>query len=187
MRIQSFTQRILQELSSYVERIQDEDFVELLTAIQQARHIFLSGAGRSGLCVQAFANRLLHLNFRVSVVGEITAPHAQKDDVLILASGSGETPRLVALAHQAKRIGLPIACITLDSHSTLAQLSSVVIVLPGTSPKRQPTASFTPSFQPMGSAYEQFCFLIYDAIVLELMDQRKITSEQMFQNHANLE
>lgn len=39
----------------------------------------------------------------------------------------------------------------------------------------------------MGSAYEQLCFIVYDAIILELMEQLNQTSEQMFQNHADLE
>jgi 6-phospho-3-hexuloisomerase len=41
--------------------------------------------------------------------------------------------------------------------------------------------------QPMGSAFEQLCFIAYDAIVLELMAQLGETSETMFKRHADLE
>lgn len=41
--------------------------------------------------------------------------------------------------------------------------------------------------QPMGFAFEQLCFITYDAIVLELMAQPGETSDTMFKRHADLE
>lgn len=187
MRIQFFTQEILKELSSYISFIQDDDFIKLVNAIRNARHIFLAGAGRSGICIQAFANRLMHLGFSVSLVGDVTSPHTQKGDLLIIASGSGETTSLVALANKAKKNGVSIVTITMDQNSTIAQLSEIITILPGVSPKLQHSQNQITSIQPMGSAYEQLCFIVYDAIILELMEHLKQTSEQMFQNHADLE
>lgn len=187
MCIQFFTQKILQELLSHAQYIQDDDFIKIVHDIRNARHIFLSGAGRSGICIQAFANRLMHLGFSVSLVGDVTSPHTQKGDLLIIASGSGETTSLVALVKKAKGIGIPIATMTMDKDSTIAQLSETVIVLPGVSPKLQHSQNCMSSIQPMGSAFEQLCFIIYDAIILELMKQLNLTSERMFQNHADLE
>ena len=43
------------------------------------------------------------------------------------------------------------------------------------------------SIQPMGSQFEQMSFLIFDAIVLKLMENWNQTSEQMFMRHADLE
>lgn len=41
--------------------------------------------------------------------------------------------------------------------------------------------------QPMGSAFEQLCFITYDAIVLELMSELGESSATMFTRHADLE
>ena len=43
------------------------------------------------------------------------------------------------------------------------------------------------SIQPMGSAFEQMSFLVYDGIILELMDRMNETSDTMFCRHADLE
>lgn len=187
MHIQFFTQKILQELSSYIPLIKDDDLNKFVNDIRNARHIFLAGVGRSGICIQAFANRLMHLGFSVSLVGDVTSPHTQKGDLLIIASGSGETTSLVALAKKARAIGIPIATVTMDKNSTIAELSETIAVLPGISPKVKHPQPHRTSIQPMGSAYEQLCFIVYDAIILELMEQLNQTSEQMFRNHADLE
>jgi 6-phospho-3-hexuloisomerase len=39
----------------------------------------------------------------------------------------------------------------------------------------------------MGSGFEQLSLLVYDAIVMALMNKLNQTSEMMFERHANLE
>jgi len=43
------------------------------------------------------------------------------------------------------------------------------------------------AIQPMGSLFEQLCWLAYDALVLILMPLLGQTGESMFERHANLE
>jgi 6-phospho-3-hexuloisomerase len=62
----------------------------------------------------------------------------------------------------------------------------VVIQVPAPSPKADRSGDVR-TVQPMGSLFEQSLFLLLDAIVVELMQRRKTTSEQMFRRHANLE
>ncbi|MBX4133436.1 hypothetical protein JMI89_07315 [Frischella sp. Ac48] len=52
--------------------------VIFLNYITQAKHIFVAGASRSGLMINAFANRLLHLGYSVSIVGEINSPYSHQ-------------------------------------------------------------------------------------------------------------
>jgi 6-phospho-3-hexuloisomerase len=177
---------ILAELTRNQHKVSDGDLDRLADAIEGARHIFLAGAGRSGVAIRAFGNRLLHLGFSVSLVGDISSPHTQEGDLLIVGSGSGETESLVALATKAKKNKVRIALVTMDPESTLGQVADVTVRLPGASPKLRGAAEVT-SVQPMGSAFEQISFLGYDAVILELMERMGETTDSMFPRHANLE
>ncbi len=56
----------------------------------QARKIFVAGAGRSGFMIKSFAMRMMHIGLEAYAVGETIAPRLEKEDLLIMASGSGK-------------------------------------------------------------------------------------------------
>lgn len=187
MSVKEYTSKILAELTNNLYYLDDLQLSRITDSIQKAGHIFTAGAGRSGIAIRAFTNRLMHLGYAVSVIGEISTPQAKDGDLLIIGSGSGETESLVALAQKAKKKGLSIALLTMDINSSLAGLSDVTVVLPGVSPKLHGQIPSIPSIQPMGSAFEQISLLTYDGIILELMERTGQTSASMFERHANLE
>ncbi|MGR9088305.1 MAG: SIS domain-containing protein, partial [Gammaproteobacteria bacterium] len=76
----------------------DQNLTQML---DNARRIFVSGAGRSRLVGNFFAMRLVHAGYDVSVVGEIVTPSIKKGDLLIIISGSGETEQLIAFTKSA--------------------------------------------------------------------------------------
>lgn len=187
MGVKGFTQFIMEELIHNSGDLVDQEFEILLEEIQKAHHIFLCGKGRSGLAIQAFANRLMHLGFSVSQIGEITSPHSVAGDLLIIGSGSGETESLIALAGKAKQKGVKVALLTMNRRSTIGRMADLCVELPGASPKTigmQPTAV---SIQPMGSIFEQMMLLSCDGMVLQFMEQMHQTSDEMFGRHADLE
>lgn len=186
MSVQQNTLNILSELQQNTLKIDDVQAAQFVEQIKNAKHIFLQGAGRSGIAIRGLANRLLHLGFSVSVVGEISSPHTKPGDLLIIGSGSGETGSLVSLAQKAVACGVDVALITMKANSTIGKLAKSVLVLPGTVKEDNDREKGTFS-QPMGSAFEQLCFISYDAIVLELMTQLGETSDTMFKRHADLE
>lgn len=181
MSVKNNVEIILDELKQNSQQIDDHYFKDFIKEILNANHIFLLGKGRSGLAISAFANRLMHLGLSVSFVGEISAPHTKPGDLLIIGSGSGETTSLISLAKTAIKEEVKIALLTTNPESTLASLSNSMIVLPGASKLAGE------SQQPMASAFEQLSFIVYDAIVLELMKKLNETSDSMFQRHANFE
>lgn len=186
MSVQKNTYDILSELQRNARNIDDAQAEQFVNQIKRANHIFLQGAGRSGIAIRAFANRLLHLGFSVSIVGEISSPHTQPGDLVIIGSGSGETGSLVSLAQKAIACGVDVALVTMKAESTIGKLAKSILVLPGT--VKEDNAREAEAFcQPMGSAFEQLCLITYDAIVLELMAQLSETSDTMFKRHANLE
>ncbi|WP_312946157.1 6-phospho-3-hexuloisomerase [Superficieibacter sp.] len=186
MGIKENTINILRELEHNAAGIDNAQAAQFIRHIKKANHIFLQGAGRSGIAIRGFANRLLHLGFAVSMVGEISAPHTRPGDLVIIGSGSGETTSLKSLAEKAVASGVDVALVTMKADSTIGRLAKSVLVLPGT--VKDENAREDGAFsQPMGSAFEQLCFITYDAIVLELMAQLGETSESMFVRHADLE
>lgn len=168
---------IVSEISALHKEVNTDRLQQLAVEIVAARHIFLTGAGRSGLMINAFANRLMHLGCSVSVVGEISSPHSRPGDLMIIGSGSGETRRLVSQAQAARHQQLRLAVITRHSESTLGQLADCKVVVPGGDASRQP----------MGSLFEQVSLLIYDSVVLALMRLRGETGDSMRLRHADIE
>lgn len=176
---------ILTELTTNARQIDTDQLPETIELLKNANHIFLAGAGRSGIAIQAFANRLLHLGFSVSLVNEITSPHSKAGDLLIVCSGSGETSSLVSLAKKASVNQVKILLFTMNASSTIQSLADQVLILPGQIKDQKKDAGVFS--QPMGSAFEQLAFLTFDSIVLELMDQLEETSDTMYARHADFE
>ena len=184
--MKNYTLTILNELTQNAEKMNTDQITAFLAEIKKAKHIFLSGAGRSGIAIQAFANRLMHLGFSVSLVGEISSPHSNPGDLLIICSGSGETGSLKSLAEKAKQSGVDLALVTMKKESTIGKLANAVLVLPGTT-KEENDRNADDFTQPMGSAFEQLAFLMFDGMVLNLMEETGETSEKMFGRHADFE
>lgn len=178
---------ILGELAANQDRVDDGELGRLADALLEPGHVFLAGAGRSGVAVRGFASRLMHLGLAVSVVGDITSPRSAPGDLLVVGSGSGQTESLVAVARKAAAAGVRVALVTMDPGSALGRLADLLVVLPGASPKLAAAASTVRSAQPMGSAFEQLSFLVYDALVLELMERTGQSAAAMFARHADLE
>ncbi|WP_128331292.1 6-phospho-3-hexuloisomerase [Apibacter sp. HY039] len=178
-----YIEKILLELETNRYKINDEEINQFIRYILNANRIFLSGSGRSGLVARAFANRLMHLGLEVSFIGDINTPHTKEGDILIINSGSGETSSLVMLAQKAKKLNMAVLLNTVNPKSSLFDLSDAAIVLPGSKKDSDTEASL----QPMGSSFEQLSFILFDAIVLNLMKKLNETGKTMYERHANLE
>jgi 6-phospho-3-hexuloisomerase len=179
-----FSAKIIEELQTSVTQMPGSAGDQLADAILGANRIFIAGAGRSGLMMKAFAMRLMHLSFRVHVIGETVTPGIEEGDMLLIGSGSGETRTLVSMADKAKSLRAQVAVLTTQPQSSIGILADVVLPLPGT-PKDQSGTSQT--IQPMGSLFEQTLLIFLDAVILRLMDKKDKTSIAMFGKHANLE
>lgn len=182
----NYTIDILNELKMNAEKMNAEEMYQFLNRVKVANHIFLKGAGRSGLAIQSFANRLMHLGFSVSVVGEISSPHSQPGDLLIICSGSGETESLKSLVQKAKDSDLEIALVTMKQDSTIAKFADTILMLPGTI-KDNNNRNINEFSQPMGSVFEQLAFLTFDGLVISLMNDLEESSNSMYDRHADLE
>ncbi|WP_085524517.1 6-phospho-3-hexuloisomerase [Tuberibacillus sp. Marseille-P3662] len=185
MRTTDYVTSILRELEQGQAVIQSETTERLVTAILESKNIFTAGAGRSGLMAKAFTMRLYHMGLDAFVVGETVTPAMEQDDLLIVASGSGGTKSLLAMAEKAKATGGTTAAATIFPDSPLGSMADLTLTIPG-APKDQQDGGYD-TIQPMGSLYEQTLLLTFDAIILRIMEKRGLNSSGMYSRHANLE
>ena len=177
---------ILAEIRLAFSEVTEDSLRGFGARITAARRIFVAGTGRSGLMARAFAMRLMHLGLKACVVGEILTPGIAAGDLLLIASGSGETGSMRVMAEKAKKLGAGVALITAFPQSSLGRLADMHIALKAPTPKASGPAAFR-SIQPMGSLFEQSLLLLLDLVVLQLMESLHAAPEDMFARHANLE
>ena len=183
----SVVETVLEEVTACVRQLSGESLAQAAALIETAPQIFVAGAGRTGLCMRAFAMRLMHLGKTVHVVGETTVPGIKAANLLILGSGSGRTPSLLAMAERARRHGARVLLFTIDAASPLAALADHLVIIPAPSPKAAEGVPALASAQPMGALFEQSLFVLCDSLILGLMRQAGVGAAQMFERHANLE
>ncbi|MFC4401977.1 6-phospho-3-hexuloisomerase [Gracilibacillus xinjiangensis] len=184
MKTTEYLTKILEEHTQSVDSIADEEAEELVNNITNSKKVFVTGAGRSGLMAKSFAMRMMHMGIDAYVVGETVAATFEEDDILIIASGSGETKSLVPIAEKAKKLGGKVAAVTLSPDSAIGNLADLTLKLPGAA-KDQGNNSTT--IQPMGSLFEQSLLLVFDAIILRFMEKKGLDTMKMYGKHANLE
>jgi len=183
--IEPVIEQVVAEVTACVCQVSPESVSQARALMEAAPRIFLAGAGRSGLCMQALGMRLMHLGKTVYVVSETTTPSIAAEDLLILGSGSGQTASLLVIAEQARRLGAKTLLFTTDATSPLAELADYRVVIPAL--KDAEGGRGLISVQPMGSLFEQSLLILCDSLILGLMQQSEVSAEQMFERHANLE
>lgn len=154
----------------------------IIQIILSAKTLFLSGEGRSGLMIAGLANRLTQIGLNVHLSSEITTPAISKDDVLIFNSASGTSILLNSQAETAKKMGALIITFTTDSNSPLAKKSDKTIIV-----NAQSKDNCNESIQPMGSSYEQYSLLLFDTIILRMLNKGYISAPKLRKMHSNLE
>ncbi|MDQ0204691.1 6-phospho-3-hexuloisomerase [Pectinatus haikarae] len=174
--------KIINELSEINNFINASDLFSLVSTIDKSSNIFLTGVGRSGLMLRAFTNRLMHLGYNAYMIGDISTPHTKPNDILIIGSASGNSTHLFQQAEKAINDKLKIAVITANKESSLVKKADILVIIPTQTKDTNPT-----SLQPMGTLFEQSSLLLYDSIVLMLMEKNGETSDSMKTRHANLE
>ncbi len=183
---------ILDEITVCLNAIDENSFVDAVDLINSSSRIFSAGQGRSGLAVRGFAMRLMHLGKHSYVIGETTTPSIKKDDLLILGSGSGKTESLIVMAKKAKSIGCKIILFTGNEQSSISSIADLTIKISAPVDNHYSLTDWlksdtNASIQPMGTLFEQSLSIIFDSIVVELMNINNITSSEMFANHTNIE
>ena len=186
MKFNDYYPTVLREIEETLGDIDQTKITYFLKQIMDAQRVFIVGVGRTGLVMRCFAMRLMHLGIKVQILGEITTTAVSKNDLLLIGSGSGETGSLVSIATKAHNLGVHILLITINPDSSIGNLAQACLKIPAPSPKLSNKHEKT-SIQPMGSLFEQTLLLTLECITGMIMQEKKMDSDSMFMNHANLE
>ena len=182
MRLQ--TREFMPLLDQTVARIDPDQARQFVQEILKATRIYVIGMGRSKLVIECFAMRLVHLNKRVHLAMDSTAPALEPGDLLLAISGSGETSVVVSVAKTAKAIGAKVIAISGCPGSDLGQISDLMMVIPV---KEIMSRSFNSlEFFPMGSLFELSALIFFELCVHELMVKTELEETQMKKRHINL-
>lgn len=176
---------ILDECGTVFRRIDPASVNGLVEEILKADKVFLVGVGRVLIALQAAVKRFNHLGIPAFYVGQIDEPPITPDDLLIVASSSGESLYPVAITRKAKNIGARIAYIGSNPDSTIKQNSDLFVRIPV--PSKVPVEDTVISRQPMTSLFEQCLFLLGDVLALMIMEEKHLSKDDLNLKHANLE
>lgn len=180
-------EQVLTEVASCVRQVSVDSLARAGDLIKSAPRIFVAGAGRSGLCMRAFAVRLMHLGKTVYIVGETTTPRIKSQDLLILGTGSAQSALLLQIAEMAQEQGAKLLLFTAEPVSPLSKLADHTVIIPAPSLKPFLAERDFVSMQPMGSLFEQSLLIVCDSLIIALMDQIGVGLGRMRKYHANLE
>ena len=176
-------QLILEELNNSFSKLLPSQVDQFINEIKRANRIFCVGAGRSRIILHVFCMRLNHLGMEAYVAGNIPCPPAQKDDLIVAASGSGTTPSVNAILKRAKKAGARIALLTASPAQNLADIVDITVDIQA--PTGLVNKENQASMQLMRTLFEQVCFILYEGTIAAL--STSISSEEIAARHTNLE
>jgi 6-phospho-3-hexuloisomerase len=195
-RVQEMMMLMGSKIRLIAKEIPDAEVETFLAELLQARRVFVMGAGRSGLVAKAFAMRLMHLGLHAYVVGETITPALNRDDLMVIFSGSGKTKTIADIADTAHSIGAHICLITSNADSRIGKLSTCNVIIPSfRDDVKDDAAEFEirqmlgdhKSFAPLGTLFETASMIFADAVISRLMEITKTDETALKGRHANIE
>jgi len=195
-RVQEMMQLMASKIRAISKAISDEDVEKFLAELLQAKRIYVIGAGRSGLVAKAFAMRLMHLGLAAFVVGETITPALNRDDVMVVFSGSGKTKSVADIAETAKEIGAHICLITSNAGSRIGKIADCSVIIEHHRDEVEDDAvefeirqmlGEHKSFAPLGTVFETASIVFSDAIISRLMEITKTDENSLKIRHTNIE
>ena len=148
----------------------------------KSERIFVYGAGRSGLVAKAFAIRLVHLGYQTFVIGETITGPVQKDDLVIIVSGSGETIPAVMTAEIAHNLGAKVISITGKKRSGIAKFADITLYISASCRDVE-----RKKYAPLGTLFEATVWILLDGIIADLLENKNETEKDMRSRHATLQ
>ncbi len=173
---------IQKKIYDILDHVSIEDIEKVKELFLNSNHIFVYGAGRSGLVAKAFAIRLIHLGFQAFVIGETITVPVQKGDLVVIVSGSGETIPAVMTAEIAEDLGANVVSITGKKDSDIDKFATVTLFISANCDEEARKRC-----APLGTLFEASVWILLDGLVADLLESKNETEETMRKRHATLE
>ncbi|HET8807576.1 MAG TPA: 6-phospho-3-hexuloisomerase [Methylophaga sp.] len=172
---------LLNKFTDILGATDDSYEAKLVSMCDEAKRIFITGAGRSKLVGNFLGMRLMHSGYETYVQGEVATPSIRSGDLLIVISGSGETTQLVSFANKAKSEGAKVILICSKSKSTIGDIADQTIQI------GNDNSFATTKGMPMGTMFELSTLIFLEATISYLIHEKDIAEEDMRYRHANME
>lgn len=178
---------ILSEHEKVYERLDQNSMREFMDTIKAHNRIFLIGVGREGMATRAFAMRLMHMGKEIHWIWDDTTPSINPGDLVIATLGDGQIGHINYVCERAKEAGGMIYVVTgSPSGKTAKNLADKVFFVPAA--VYRGTDDVVPSIQPMGNLFEQCLFIVFDMIIMTIVDETEnLSFEKMSKRHRNIE
>lgn len=176
---------ILKELDEVFERVDKTSVDKLIDMINDADKIFLMGVGREGLATKAFSMRLMHYGKEIHWCWDDTTPAVGENDLFIFTSGSGEIGHIHYVVEEIKKTGAKICLVTGVPDRKTGSLADHILWVPASVYKGKDNV--VPSIQPMGNLFEQSLFILFDMIIMQLVENSDTNFKEMSDRHRNFE
>ena len=178
---------ILSEHRQVYEMLDTAGLREFIETIKKHNRIFLIGVGREGMATKAFAMRLMHMGKEIHWIWDDTTPSIQQGDLVIATLGDGQIGHIHYVCERAKEAGGFVYVVTgSPSGKTAGTLADKVFFVPAAVYRGRDEV--VPSFQPMGNLFEQCLLIIFDMIIMMLVDETPgLSFEKMSARHRNVE
>lgn len=176
---------IIKEIENVLLKVDQTDVDTLIKEILKADKVFMIAVGRVFLAMQCFCKRLVHLGVDANLVGAVNEKAFTPKDLLLVASGSGESVLPVVIAKKASKLRGRIGLITSADSSTIKSMSDFTVRLH--CPTKNNKEEGVKSIQPMSTLFDQSLHIFGDIIALSLQDIKQLPSDELWKYHANLE
>lgn len=175
--------QVLNEIDLVLNKVDVRQIDQITKLITRNKRIFVLGSGRSGFMAKSFAMRLMQIGYQVYVVGETITPSIQKNDLLIVVSGSGETRTVLDLAKMIHDKRVKLIAITSNAKSSLAKIADGLLQVPGTTKN----GDGNNSIQLLSTLFDQSVQIVMDILCLKLSMRDGISNEEAKSKHSNIE
>jgi len=172
---------LLNKITDIVGATDDSYEAKIVSMCDDAKRIFITGAGRSKLVGNFLGMRLMHSGYETYVQGEVSTPSIREGDLLVVISGSGETTQLVSFANKAKSEGAKVILICSKSSSTIGDIADQTIQI------GNDDSFATTKGMPMGTMFELSTLIFLEATISYLIHEKDIEETDMRYRHANME
>jgi 6-phospho-3-hexuloisomerase len=175
--------QIVEEIKDVIAKVDEDEIKKIVSIFKKEMRIFVDGEGRSGFQAKGFAMRLMHIGYSSYVMGETITPALKKGDIYVAISGSGKTKNTLSNAKAAKDLGLTIIGVTSKKDSPLAEISDLVLEVPGKTKNDTGVASI----QLLSSLFDQSVHIVLDDLCLLISKKDNLSDNEAAKNHINVE
>ncbi len=186
VRYENARRDVLDELERALGSIDPASLERLKDDILSADQVFFVAVGRVMLSLQSTCKRLAHLGIKAHYIGEITEPHLNENDLLIVGSGSGSSLFPVAIARKAREtVNCRIVHIGSNPDSVMKELADYMVRIPVRT--KLYLDDEIDSCQPMTTLFDQSLLLLGDILAKMIIEEKQLDMKALWRYHANME